>query len=428
MLELSFEIRKLRWNGGGGIIPAIILVCIIFTGLALAQGHPTDPSKTIDESAKIGQAKKAENPASAPAPDSDGQKEGDKGKPEKRGEWLLAPIPISSPAIGSGIEWVAGYVFPFSKQDKVSPDSVAGAGGLFTNNGSRAIAVGTRMYIKEDRYRITVAGGGARINADIYGIGKFAGDNGLFLPLTFKGGAFITESIFQIRKHMFLGPRFQYRNMSMSLNPEGEMPANPGGILDQLGPDLFKQRTVAIGPRFQWDSRDNTYYPRKGVFLDSGIDLFSEGLGSKFTYQFYKLAFNKYTSLSKSQVLAFRGMACAAAGDHVPIYDLCLFGSSNDVRGYTAGRYQDRRMFATQAEYRLTLPLKGFMSRFGVVAFAGVGGVAAKVTDFGFSDLLPGGGGGLRFRLTKQNPINFRIDYGVGTQGHTLSMGVAEAF
>src|SRR5512138_2439301 len=117
-------------------------------------------------------------------------------------------------------------------------------------------------------------------------------------------------------------------------------------------------------------------------------------------------------------------MGFAAAGERVPIYDLCLFGASNDVRGYSAGRYQDRRMFATQAEYRLMFPSKGFMGRFGVVAFAGFGGVGERYSDIGFSDLLPGGGGGLRFRLLKKQPINFRVDYAFGKVGRTLSIGI----
>ena len=33
---------------------------------------------------------------------------------------VVAPIPISSPAIGSGIVPVVAYVFPFSREDKVS--------------------------------------------------------------------------------------------------------------------------------------------------------------------------------------------------------------------------------------------------------------------------------------------------------------------
>ena len=74
-------------------------------------------------------------------------------KKEKRGEWIVAPIPLVNPAIGAGLAWGVGYVFPFSKQDKVSPNSVVGVGGLFTNNGSRALAAGGRLYFKEDKYR-----------------------------------------------------------------------------------------------------------------------------------------------------------------------------------------------------------------------------------------------------------------------------------
>src|SRR6185312_8154323 len=99
------------------------------------------------------------------------------------------------------------------------------------------------------------------------------------------------------------------------------------------------------------------------------------------------------------------------------------FGTMNDLRGYTAGRYQDRRMFATQAEYRLMFPSPGFLGRFGIVAFGGVGGIGKKFSEIGISEWLPAGGGGLRFRLTKKHPINFRVDYGFGLVGNTLSMG-----
>ena len=356
---------------------------------------------------------------------------------EQKGEWVIAPIPVKSPAIGAGLEWALGYISPFSKQDKVSPPSMVGIGGLFTNNGSRGLAIGGRLYLKEDKYRLTLAGGHASINADLYGVGKLAGDRGLFLPINTKGAAFFTEALFQIKKGIYVGSRFQYRNLRLSIDrqnsdlPEDVETNPPPGIEDiitAVRDNLFRQRTIALGPRFQWDTRDNTFYPRRGVFLDSGIDLFARPLGSKFTYQYYKVAFNKYVSTGDYSVFAVRGMGCAAAGERVPVYDLCLFGFQNDLRGYSAGRYQDRRMFATQAEYRMALPKTGFIGRFGLVAFGGVGGVGPGFNDIGISDMLPAGGGGIRFRLTKKNPINFRIDYGIGKAGGTLSIGVGEAF
>lgn len=353
----------------------------------------------------------------------------------KRGEWLFAPIPISSPAIGAGLTWAVGYIFPFTKGDKVSPPSMIGIGGLFTNNGSKAIAIGGKLYLKEDKYRLTVGIGHAGINADVFGVGKNAGDSGIFLPLNAKGNGFIVEGLFRLAKGIYLGPRVQYRNLALSLNREeanipdlDNPPERVEDIVAAIRDSLFRQKTVAMGPRFQWDTRDNTLYPTRGVFLDVGADFFGTAIGSKFTYQYYKVAFNKYSTLAERQVLGFRAMGCAAAGSRIPIYDLCLFGTSSDLRGYAAGRYQDRRMFATQAEYRLGLPGQGILGRFGVVGFGGFGGVGRKYSDIGFSDLLPAGGGGIRFRLTKNNPINFRVDYAFGRVGNTLTIGVGEAF
>ena len=61
---------------------------------------------------------------------------------------MVAPLPISSPAVGSGIVPVLGYIFSFSMKDKVSPPSVVGVAGLIANNGSRGFAVGGQLYPK----------------------------------------------------------------------------------------------------------------------------------------------------------------------------------------------------------------------------------------------------------------------------------------
>src|SRR6516225_10037493 len=69
-------------------------------------------------------------------------------KNEKRGAIVAAPLPISSPAIGTGIIPFAGYIFHIDKTDKITPPSVVGGVGLITNNGSRALALGGELYLK----------------------------------------------------------------------------------------------------------------------------------------------------------------------------------------------------------------------------------------------------------------------------------------
>jgi hemolysin activation/secretion protein len=151
-------------------------------------------------------------------------------------------------------------------------------------------------------------------------------------------------------------------------------------------------------------------------------DFFAKALGSRRHYQTYKVSYNGYHTLAPKQILAYRGMICSA-NQSVPFYDLCLYGTNSDLRGYTGGEFQNRRMFATQAEYRREL--KG---RIGVVAFGGIGGVAKSWNAFRSDQLLPAAGAGLRFTLDKKNHINYRIDLGFGRAGRTLSIGIGEAF
>jgi len=395
--------------------------------------NETTPSSPDQESARSKMAAEKQHKQQ----EAQGTADAQPAKQEKKGSWLFAPIPISSPAVGSGLEFAVARVFPLNKQDEVSPPSAVGVGGVFTNNGTRAFAVGGRLYFKEDKYRIATALGTANVNLDIYGVGKAAGDNGIYVPLNGNGKGFLFEGLYGLKKRFYVGFRGQYRNLRLSLDKEkfaedsdisAQPPEQVAEVIDQIGQELLQQQTVSLGPRIEWDTRDSTYYPKKGLLMDVNMDFFSTGLGSKWSYQYYKFGFSKYHGIGDYQVLAFRGMGCAVAGDRVPIYDLCLFGAANDIRGYSVGRYQDRRMFAAQAEYRLMIPTKGFLGRFGVVAFAGFGGVGRKFSDIGWSDLLPGGGVGARFRLLKKQPINFRIDYARGDAGSTVTIGVLEAF
>jgi hypothetical protein len=81
-------------------------------------------------------------------------------------------------------------------------------------------------------------------------------------------------------------------------------------------------------------------------------------------------------------------------------------------------------MFATQLEYRLSLP-----KRFGVAGFAGVGEVIPGASQvLRANQLLPAVGGGPRFVLSPKYHVNLRTDFARGKNSWTWSMGVGEAF
>src|SRR5437899_1312819 len=94
---------------------------------AIAFGAPAAASGQ-DASPPAAAASTPANTADEPTPPQGGAaaqpgaKSPDAAKPsEKKGEWLFAPIPISSPAIGSGLEFAVARLFPFNKKDEISP-------------------------------------------------------------------------------------------------------------------------------------------------------------------------------------------------------------------------------------------------------------------------------------------------------------------
>ena len=85
---------------------------------------------------------------------------------EKRGSLVAAPIPMTSPAIGSGVVLAGGYIFSPRKSDKISQPSTIGGAVLITDNGTRAWGLGGEFYLKHDTYHITTIYFRGNINYD----------------------------------------------------------------------------------------------------------------------------------------------------------------------------------------------------------------------------------------------------------------------
>jgi len=338
-----------------------------------------------------------------------------KKKCQPRGSFVVAPLPISSPALGSGAVPVVAYIFQLPTKDQTALPSVVAAAGLLTDNGSRAFAAGGELYFKENRYRATTAFVRGNLNYNLYGLG--AGGSQAKLPLNQDGQAFFGELLRRIGWGVFLGPRLLWGSSLITLRT-----ADVGAF--PLPPDLGLHTTLtALGIRLDRDTRPNRFYPTTGTLLDFTADFFSQGLGSKYSFQSYKFTFNKYGSLSKNQVLAYNLFGCTTGGQP-PFYGNCIYGTNNQLRGYIAGQYLDRYMVATQLEYRLALP-----KRFGVAAFGGLGEVVPGGNQpFRKSNFLPSGGAGARFELSNKYHVNLRADFAKGKDSHTWSIGVGEAF
>jgi hypothetical protein len=192
-----------------------------------------------------------------------------KGRRE-RGSFVAAPLPISSPALGSGIVPVLAYIFPISTTDRISPPSVAGAVGLVTDNGSRAIALGGETYFKQNTYRTTAIYARGSLNYNLYGLGS--GDSQTKLPLKQNGQLVFAEFLRRTWWKVFVGPRFLWGSSLITLRANN-LEAIP------LPPDLgLNANLTAVGFRLTRDTSPNCFYPTAGTFPGFHRGLLFSGL------------------------------------------------------------------------------------------------------------------------------------------------------
>lgn len=334
----------------------------------------------------------------------------------KRGEFVLAPMPMVNPTLENGLFLVVGYLYRLDRTDAVTAPSATAVAGFKTSNESWAATVIQSLHLAHDTFRIMGIAAYSDLNYAFYGIGQAAGAAGVSIDLNQAGPVGLIEGLVRIHPDWYVGARYQILRMTVATD---SLPLPDGPILPGLDTKL---RTAALGPRVEFDSRDNPFYPKAGMQLQGIASFYGEAIGGQRTYQVYRAWMNSYHSIGARNVFAWHLGGCGDAGS-VTFYDLCLLGKNQDLRGYPVGQYRDRAMVSAQTEWRSEL-----WWRFGATAFVGAGEVAEDFGSLNWTDVLPGGGVGLRFTLAKRNHVNLRVDYAWGKSSTALYVGVMEAF
>jgi hypothetical protein len=169
---------------------------------------------------------------------------------EKRGSIVIAPIPVSSPAVGSGIILVTGYVFKVNLNDTLSPPSTVGVAGALTNNGSRGGLLGGRLYFKENRYQTMFLLAKGRVNYEFFGIGHFPGRPAVPVPLQTGGNIVFAELLRKVGKNIFVGGRYQFRQLFSRIENNVQ---RPGGF--EVPQVDLQANSAAVGMHLQRDRR-----------------------------------------------------------------------------------------------------------------------------------------------------------------------------
>ena len=329
--------------------------------------------------------------------------------------FLIVPIPISNPTLGSGGALAAGMLF---KTDEKSKSSLIGAGSFYTSNGSWGAAAVTDLAFDEDHYRTKASAGYANVSYDFYGTGVASGTAGRHVSLTQSGYLLQGSLATKMAPNFYIGGQARYMQIKTAFN----LPDLAGDLLANGGPlSRIDNNITTIGLFVTYDSRNKDYSPSEGSLLEASFDAGLHRFVTSNVFTRAKVAYNQYDQIADSLVLASHASLCAEGGQ-VPIFDLCMMGAGNDLRGYPVGRYQDKAMYTLQEELRWHA-----FWRVGFVAFGGIGSVAPSINQFG--RIFASGGAGMRFVVSKEYGVNLGLDVVVNAQGEkTFYIQVGEAF
>lgn len=199
-----------------------------------------------------------------------------------------------------------------------------------------------------------------------------------------------------------------------------------GGLLETHLPDGIDGGTLAgLGIAVSHDTRDDTFFPFAGHFIQINAVRYTQQLGSDYSFARTTLDSRQYIAVGGRHVLALHQYASINRGT-VPFQELSMLGDSSPalMRGYYSGRFRDRDMAVLQAEYRAPLPPGPWALAF----FAGTGAVGRNLGELASEDLKWSGGAGLRYRASRTEAVNLRLDLARAEDSSGIYFNVFEAF
>jgi len=329
---------------------------------------------------------------------------------------LFAPVPFKNTQIGWGLMVMVGAIHRFDSDPAIKP-STGMVGGFYTDNQSWGLMAVEAARLQRDTWRVRGMASHMDVRYDFFGIGQEAGNEGLAVPVEQKMDFVLGSGLRRVAPAIYAGPAVTWMQTSVELRREQPPPL-------ETSRDLPRTSLVAPGVQAEFDTRDDDYWPTAGSVAKFKSWFFTSALGSSRDFQRYMGGWSWYTRLRGERlVLATNANASGATGD-APFWALPSVGAGlYSLRGYTQGRYRDRVLTTLQAEARAHGD-----GRLGATAFFGFGQVAPSVAKLPKSEVLPAGGLGLRYKLTREFPMHLRLDYAWGKNGNLLYFSVAEAF
>lgn len=324
-------------------------------------------------------------------------------------ETMATPMISSNPNFGTSIGATVMTLFDIDKSNEKIPTSTLMLSASYSDRKSHYLGAFGSIF-PDENWRIKTGYANFRVKSelDISGYDEK-------VKYTTDVNVLFAEGQHKIADNFYAGLRALVKHKQFSGdNEEGKDFLEGSGAEDGL--------SLGIGPVISYDTRDNQFYPTLGSFAVLSWLFNAEALGNETDYHIIEGFFNHYKELKTDHILAAR-IYGRFTPDDTPFTDLSTLGKKSDLRGYVAGEETANNIITAQLEYRWH-----FKPRWAIVGFVGESALFDN-GDLNSDSLFTAVGGGIRYMVSEERKMHFRIDYAVG-QGNSdgLYIGFGEAF
>ncbi|HWJ05592.1 MAG TPA: BamA/TamA family outer membrane protein, partial [Steroidobacteraceae bacterium] len=249
--------------------------------------------------------------------------------------------PITEPAVGYGAAGALVFI------DRNAPDdgkpvrpNIAAVGGFATENGTDGLFGGHVGHWLGGRLRTVAALADADVNLEFFGLGDRSGgaDAGLDYTIGASGGV-LGASYRPWSAPVWIGTRYVVAETDVRLRD-----APLEGLVD---PADMALRLAALAATVTFDSRDNSFTPTRGFYLDASMPWFRDGFGSDRDFELLDLSAQYFHPLADRWFGGVRA-GWRDSSDGTPFYLRPYVG----LRGVQAMRYQGEEVAEVEAELR----------------------------------------------------------------------------
>jgi hypothetical protein len=332
-----------------------------------------------------------------------------------KNKFSVFPVAYYAPETKLAVGILGAYTFYNKKDSAQKRPSQIQVGAAYTFNKQLLFYIPFRIYTRQNNFVFYGEAGYYKYSYFFYGIGNNqAQDYKELYKVNFP--RIRINALRKVTEKLYAGVRYWLEDYNITSNDSGKqlstgiIPGNKGSFVS------------GIGSVINYDTRDNIFYPSKGVFIDAGAQFYGNSTGSIYKYSRYTFDGSIFFSAKNKNVWALNVFADFVNGNAIPFNHLALLGGNKKMRGYYEGRYRDKNLLALGGEYRLHL-----YKRFGAVAFANAGAVNNETLKLP-AYIRATAGAGIRYALNKSEKLNIRLDYGIGKNTSGIYFTIGEAF